>query len=172
MDTRLHFLQREAERLVARRTAIALGSNLGDRDGHLRYGAACLGDLLTDLLVSEFIDTSPFGVSGPDQPRFLNAAAVGWSADTPAGLLSQLHRIEQARGRDRPFAGAPRTLDLDLVLVGELVVSTPVLKVPHPGFRQRAFVLGPLASIAPDLVDPVTTLTVRQLFSQLCTPGH
>ena len=150
-----------------RRTAIALGSNLGDRDAHLQYGVACLRDLLSDLVVSEFVDTPPFGVSGPDQPRFLNAAAVGWSADAPASLLSQLHRIEQARRRDRLYAGAPRTLDLDLVLAGELVVSTPALVVPHPRFRERAFVLGPLTSIEPDLVDPVTMLTVRQLFARL-----
>ena len=92
---------------------------------------------------------------------------MGWSADAPATLLARLRRIEDERGRERPFEGAPRTLDLDLVLVGELVVDTATLTVPHPRFRERDFVLGPLASIAPDLVDPVTTLTVRDLLERL-----
>ena len=92
---------------------------------------------------------------------------MGWSADAPANLLARLQRIEDERGRVRSFEGAPRTLDLDLVLVGELVVDTVTLTVPHPKFRERDFVLGPLASIAPDLVDPVTTVTVRDLLVRL-----
>ena len=92
---------------------------------------------------------------------------MGWSTDAPAKLLARLQRIEDERGRERRFEGAPRTLDLDLVLVGELVVDTATLTVPHLRFRERDFVLGPLASIAPDLVDPVTTLTVLDLLVRL-----
>ena len=151
-----------------RRVAIALGSNLGDRRANLRYGVTQLGRLLSDLRVSAFVDTAPHGV-GPDQPRFLNAVVVGWSTEPPPALLSQLRAIEDARGRERPFPGAPRTLDLDLIIVGEESVSTDELVVPHPRFRDRRFVLGPLASIAPGLVDPVTGLTARALLGRLET---
>ena len=147
------------------RTAVALGSSLGDRDAHLRYAVARLRPILVDLSVSEFVDTAPCGVG--DAPRFLNGAAVGWSAAAPAALLARLHAIEDARGRRRPFPNAPRTLDLDLVLMGGLVVSTPALALPHPRFRARRFVLEPLAAVAPELVDPVTGLTVRALLARL-----
>ena len=80
-------------------------------------------------------------------------------------------RIENARGRKRPFPGAPRTLDLDLILMGGLVVRQRDLQVPHPRFRQRRFVLEPLAAIAPDLMDPVTRQTVRELLDDLGPPG-
>ena len=152
------------------RTAVALGSSLGDRDAHLRYAVARLRLLLTDLAVSEFVDTAPCGGGGGAGPRFLNGAAVGWSAAEPAALLARLHAIEDARGRRRPFPNAPRTLDLDLVLMGGLVVSTPALTLPHPRFRARRFVLEPLAAVAPELVDPVTGLSVRALLARLGQP--
>ena len=97
------------------------------------------------------------------QPRYLNAAAVGKTDLSPRVLLDALLAIERERGRERPHANAPRTLDLDLILLGELVVDEPGLVVPHLRFRDRRFVLGPLASIAPDLRDPVSGLTVREL---------
>jgi 2-amino-4-hydroxy-6-hydroxymethyldihydropteridine diphosphokinase len=154
-----------AELASAAPVAVSLGSNLGDRRAHLAYGIDRLAQLLADLVVSRIYETDPVGVG--NQPRFLNAAAVGRSALAPRALLLALHAIEQARGRQRPFPGAPRTLDLDLVLVGNLVVSEPGLELPHPRFRQRRFVLAPLAEIAPDLIDPVTGLTVRQLLARL-----
>ena len=94
---------------------------------------------------------------------------VGWSASPPEKLLSQLQAIERERGRKRPFVWAPRTLDLDLILVGDLIVHTEQVVVPHPRFRTRRFVLEPLAEVAPDLVDPVTGLTVRALLHRLRT---
>jgi 2-amino-4-hydroxy-6-hydroxymethyldihydropteridine diphosphokinase len=82
-------------------------------------------------------------------------------------LLDKLQAIERERGRERPYVNAPRTLDLDLVLYGDAVISEGVLMVPHPRFRERAFVLEPLVEIAPDMVDPVTNLTVRALLDRL-----
>ena len=152
-------------------TAIALGSNLGDRRAHLSFAVDALGRLLADLRVSPFIETDPVGV--PPQPRYLNGAVVGRCACAPAVLLDALLRIERARGRERPHAGAARTLDLDLILMGDLVIRRPGLDLPHPRFRERRFVLAPLAAIAPDLTDPITGSTARKLLAALDTsvPG-
>lgn len=146
--------------------AVALGSNLGDRRAHLDYAVSRLHAFLDRLSVSAYYETEPVGVPD-DQPTFLNAAVVGETSLSARELLDALMRIEQARARERPFPGAARTLDLDLILAGEHVVSEPGLMVPHPRFRQRRFVLEPLASIAPDLVDPVTGQTIRQLTERL-----
>ena len=88
---------------------------------------------------------------------------MGDTALSARELLDQLLAIERERGRERPFPGAPRTLDLDLILYGNQVVDEPGLVVPHPRFRQRRFVLEPLAEVAPDLIDPLTSQTVQAL---------
>jgi 2-amino-4-hydroxy-6-hydroxymethyldihydropteridine diphosphokinase len=147
--------------------AIALGSNLGDRDAHLRYAIVELSRYLDNLSVSRYCDTAPIEVS--PQPRFLNAAAVGTTRLPARALLDRLLAIERARGRTRPYAGAPRTLDLDLILYGTQVIDEPGLVVPHPRFRSRAFVLEPLAEVAPDLLDPVSRRSVRALLDDLRT---
>jgi len=153
------------------KVAIALGSNLGDRRAHLAGAVDALRPHLADLRVSSFIETQPVGVG--DQPAFLNGAVTGWS-DAPArGWLDRLLDLERQAGRERPFPGAPRTLDLDLILCGMAVVDEPGLRVPHPRFRERGFVLEPLASIAPDMDDPESGLCVLELYrrwqeNQLC----
>lgn len=147
------------------RVAIALGSNLGDRAGRLDYAAARLRRLLDEVTLSPYLETTPVG-TGP-QPPFLNAAAVGRTGLPPRDLLDALLAIERECGRERPFPGAPRTLDLDLILYGDRELHEPGLDVPHPRFRDRRFVLEPLAAIAPGMVDPVTGRTVRQLLDEL-----
>jgi len=145
--------------------AIAIGSNLGDREAHLAFAISRLSSLLTNVRVSTTYQTDPVGV--PDrQPLFLNAALVGETGLSARELLAALQAIETARGRERPFPGAARTLDLDLVLLGNQIVDEPGLTVPHPRFRERRFVLEPLAEIAGDLRDPVTGLTIGELFTQ------
>jgi 2-amino-4-hydroxy-6-hydroxymethyldihydropteridine diphosphokinase len=146
--------------------AIAIGSNLGDRESHLDFARSRLRALLSDVRASSTRETAPVGAKG-HQPPFLNAALVGTTSMAPGELLAELLTIESDRGRERPFPGAPRTLDLDLVLFGEQVVDEPGLIVPHPRFRDRKFVLEPLAEIAPGLHDPVTGKTVMELLNLL-----
>lgn len=145
--------------------AIALGSNLGDRRAHLEYAIARLRSHLTDLRVSSFHETDPVGVAA--QPRFLNAAVTGSSAMSAGELLDLLLTIESERGRERPHAGAARTLDLDLILFGDEIIEEPNLRVPHPRFRERSFVLQPLAEIAPDWRDPVVGTSISELLREL-----
>ena len=146
--------------------AVSLGSNLGDRRGHLEYAIAALGRDLAGLKASSFIETAPVGVD-PGQPAFLNAAVVGMAELSPRELLNRLLKIEHERGRERPYPRSPRTLDLDLILYGRKVVDEPGLSIPHPRFRERDFVLAPLAEIAPTMRDPVTGKTVGDLYAEL-----
>jgi len=143
------------------RVAIALGSNLGDRERYLHEALTSLTAFVRELHASTFHDTDPVGVG--DQPRFLNAAAVGVTDLTARDLLDTLLAIESRSGRVRPHLGAPRTLDLDLILYGDAVIDESGLIVPHPRFRERAFVLRPLSEIAADWIDPVTGRTVGEL---------
>jgi 2-amino-4-hydroxy-6-hydroxymethyldihydropteridine diphosphokinase len=146
--------------------AVALGSNLGDRRTHLDFAIARLQTVLQNGKISRFYETVPIGVRGP-QSLFLNAAAVGQTELSARQLLDLLLAIEAERGRERPFPGAARTLDLDLVLFGDHVIDEPGLTVPHPRFRERRFVLEPLVDVSPELRDPVTGKTIRELFALL-----
>jgi 2-amino-4-hydroxy-6-hydroxymethyldihydropteridine diphosphokinase len=145
--------------------AISLGSNLGDRAAFLAFGAAALSNILTNLRHSHWHDTAPVDVS-PDQPRYLNGVVVGDAELSAAELLQQLLAIETEAGRERPSAMAPRTLDLDLILYGDERIEAPGVIVPHPRFRERLFVLEPLAELAPGWIDPVTGLSVSALLRQ------
>jgi 2-amino-4-hydroxy-6-hydroxymethyldihydropteridine diphosphokinase len=147
------------------RVAIALGSNLGDRAGHLNHAVERLSEFLADLRVSRFYTTVPVGAPGP-QSLFLNAAAVGDASIPPREILERLLTIEQERDRARPYPNAARTLDLDLILYGGMTIDEPGLTVPHPRFRERRFVLEPLAEIAPAMQDPVTHLTIADLLNR------
>ena len=145
--------------------AVALGSNLGDRQAHLEFAVSHLRGFLQHLRVSSFIDTAPVDV--PDaQPRYLNGVVVGETSLQAEDVLARLLAIERERGRERPSVRAARTLDLDLILFGDLVASTPELEIPHPRFRERHFVLAPLAEVAPEMVDPVTGRTIADLARQ------
>ena len=148
------------------RVAIALGSNLGDRRAHLDFAVSRLTSFVSHLQVSRYYETTPVGAPGP-QGLFLNAAVVGDTQAQARDILASLMAIEQERGRQRPFQNAARTLDLDLILLGSFVLNEAELVVPHPRFRDRRFVLEPLAEIAPDLVDPVTGSTIVELLRTL-----
>lgn len=162
--------------------AIALGSNVGDRRATLTSAIESLVPWVRQLRASSFYDT-PFvgtapaavddaqtreaGHGGRAQPPVLNAAVTGVSSLDPHALLNRLLAIERDFGRTRPYGGAPRTLDLDLILYGDAIVDEPGLRVPHPRFRERRFVLEPLAEIAPGWRDPVSGQTIAELLRGL-----
>ena len=147
-------MTRDGQAAAARRDAfVGLGSNLGDRVAALDAALAAIAVLPATTLVarSSYYESAPFEASGGD---YLNAVARLETALAPLALLRALQAIETAQGRERPFANAPRTLDLDLLLYGEVQLDSAEITLPHPRLHQRAFVLVPLAEIAPTLVIP------------------
>ena len=128
------------------RVAIALGTNLGDRHAHLAFAIDRLRRILTDVRVSSIHETAPEGVDEP-QPDYLNAVVAGTTTLSPHELLQALLDIERERGRTRESFRASRTLDLDLILFGDEVISTPELTVPHPRYKERQFVTKPLSEV-------------------------
>jgi 2-amino-4-hydroxy-6-hydroxymethyldihydropteridine diphosphokinase len=138
------------------RAYIALGSNLGDREATIRGAVDALAAApgIEVVAVSSLVDTAPVGVV--DQPRFLNGAAA-LETELPAhALLALLLDVERRFGRRREGVppNGPRTLDLDLLLYGDEEIDEPGLRVPHPRLHERAFVLGPLAEVAPGVEVP------------------
>ena len=132
---------------------IGLGANLGDAQASLRAALQALAALpgCRLLRVSSFYRSAPVDASGAD---FHNAVAALHTVLAPLALLDALQAIEQQFGRERPYANAPRTLDLDLLLFGDQQLHSPRLTLPHPRLHQRAFVLQPLLELSPDLVAP------------------
>ena len=149
---------------------VALGSNLDDPCVQVERGLAALAALSqTRLLVrSRLYRTPPWGML--DQPDFINAAARLETTLTPRELLDALLAIEARGGRVRGARNGPRTLDLDLLLYGDRVIDEPDLVVPHPRLHERAFVLLPLADVAPELKVPGHG-RVRDLVAQVDTTG-
>jgi 2-amino-4-hydroxy-6-hydroxymethyldihydropteridine diphosphokinase len=145
--------------------AIGLGSNLGDRRKLLRDAVRGLDAVGERLSVSSLYETEPVGFR--EQPWFLNAVVLLETNSDPLSLMQVLSALERRAGRERSFPNAPRTLDLDLLLYGEDVIETPQLVVPHPRMHDRAFVLVPLAEVAPNLVHPRLGKTIRELLDRL-----
>ena len=141
------------------RVYVAIGANLGDAQASVRQAVHALDQLAQTRLAqgSSLYRTAPVvsNPAGPDAgPDYINAV-VALDTTLPAiELLAQLQALELAAGRERPYRDAPRTLDLDLLLYGQSRIDSPRLTVPHPRMWQRAFVLVPLAEIAPELVSP------------------
>ena len=145
---------------------LGLGSNLGDRRGNIVSALKLLCRLAKDLKVSGLYETDPRGFE--IQPRFLNAACRIRTGLDAFQLLAGIKEIERAVGRHRSFLNAPRTLDVDILVYGRLVLNSPGLVIPHPRMIERAFVLVPLAEIAPDLRHPTQAETVLSLLA--CRP--
>lgn len=164
--------RRSGQEPAAVRVAFGLGSNLGDRAGHLERGRAALRALATDLRCSRVYETAPVGAPGhPDQPDFLNLCCVGETALGARELLEALLAAERREGRDPEAREGPRTLDLDLLLHGDHRIAVPGLEVPHPRLADRAFVLAPLAELIPEARVPGTGRTVAELAARAGSDG-
>lgn len=135
------------------RAAIGLGANLGDARATLLVAADAIARLpgVAGLRLSLTYRSAPQDADGPD---YVNAVAVVETTLPASQLLGQLHAVEQAHGRERPYRNAPRRLDLDLLLYGRAVIDEPGLQVPHPRMHRRAFVLAPLVDVWPDAEVP------------------
>ena len=131
---------------------VGLGANLGERETALRTALAAIGRLpgTRVIRVSPLYGSAPVDAGGPD---YLNAVAELATTLTPQALLAALQAIELGAGRERPYRNAPRTLDLDILWFGGQIIDSPALTVPHPRMAERAFVLRPLADLAPERVE-------------------
>ncbi len=151
--------------------AIGLGGNIGDAETCVRSAVDRLlvEAWLSDIRVSSLYRTEPWGE--PNQPEFVNAAMTATTDWTAEQILDRLHAIENEYGRVRNKRYGPRTLDLDLILLGDQCIESSRTSVPHPEYRRRAFVLAPLAEIAPDWLDPITGYKIEQLWADLEDSG-
>lgn len=143
---------------------IGLGSNMGDRVAHLREAVGRMRQVIHIQKVSQLYVAAPLGYVRDD--AFINACLQGTTDLKPIDLLRELQAIEQAMGRRRVQFG-PRPIDLDILFYGAVEMHTYELTLPHPRIPERAFVLKPLAEIAPDLMHPVLYYTVKQLLHEV-----
>jgi 2-amino-4-hydroxy-6-hydroxymethyldihydropteridine diphosphokinase len=145
---------------------LGLGSNIGDREAQLRFAVATLKD--SDVILwrsASLYWTQPRDVE--DQPWFLNTAIEVRTLLEPGPLMQACLEVEKKAGRTRDVPKGPRSLDIDILIYKDRILDTQDLSIPHPRFRERRFVLAPLAELAPDLADPVSGLTMTQLLD-LC----
>lgn len=148
---------------------LALGSNLGERLEYLREALKRLPPEVELLKVSSVYETAPVGYQ--DQPNFLNMACQGKTRLSPRALLRYVKEIEKAIGRQETFRNGPRVIDIDILLYDQRCIQENDLVIPHPRMAERAFVLAPLAEIAPNVVEPIHHQTIRELLYKISTQG-
>jgi 2-amino-4-hydroxy-6-hydroxymethyldihydropteridine diphosphokinase len=148
---------------------IGLGSNIGDRAANLGRAIYLISQSVPILVTSSLYQTASEGYK--DQPDFLNSVAGVDTGFAAGELLKMLGGVEVKMGRERPFDGAPRVIDLDLLFFDGAVINQPGLEVPHPRMHLRAFVLVPIAEIAPAFVHPVLHKSMKELLAEL-RPGY
>jgi 2-amino-4-hydroxy-6-hydroxymethyldihydropteridine diphosphokinase len=148
---------------------VALGANLGDRQASLEAALAGLPPHVTVQRASRVYETLPWGIT--DQPSFLNMVIEGSTILSPQELLTGLKQLEIRLGRQETVHWGPRVIDLDILFFNDLVLDMPGLVIPHPHLHERAFVLVPLADLAPDLCHPVLHRTIRELLTAVDSGG-
>ena len=151
------------------RVYLALGTNLGERMLNLAQALALLPPEVTILRSSPVYETPPWGVT--DQPAFLNMVCQAETALEPLALLDRLKDLEEKMGRQSSVRFGPRLIDLDILFYDDLVFHDERLEIPHPRLAERAFVLVPLADLAPDLVHPASRQTIRTLLAKVDRSG-
>jgi 2-amino-4-hydroxy-6-hydroxymethyldihydropteridine diphosphokinase len=144
---------------------LCLGSNMGDRAENISNAIRMLRKLLRFQRISPRYDTAPVG--NTNQPRFLNLVCRVTTGFSPFDLLKFVKDIEKKMGRKPGPSNFPRPIDIDILFYDDLVMDTPELTIPHPRLTERAFVLAPLADIAPELKHPVSGKTIKQLLNEL-----
>jgi 2-amino-4-hydroxy-6-hydroxymethyldihydropteridine diphosphokinase len=145
---------------------IGLGSNLGNRKQNCENAISLLKEnRITVLKRSTMFETAPWGIK--DQPKFINMAIKIDTILEPEDLLSLLKEIESAIGRTQTFRWGPRIIDLDILLYDNSIINTNTVKIPHPGIKDRDFVLRPLSEIAPEKIHPVFKKSIKKLLDEL-----
>jgi 2-amino-4-hydroxy-6-hydroxymethyldihydropteridine diphosphokinase len=144
---------------------LALGSNLGDREKNLREARERMAAFVNITRVSSIYETEPVGVK--EQPWFLNQVLAGTTLLSPVDLLRRVKKIETEMGRTEGIRFGPRPIDIDILFYDRLIELSPILTIPHPRLHERAFVLTPLAEIAPDLIHPRLRAPIRTLLERL-----
>jgi 2-amino-4-hydroxy-6-hydroxymethyldihydropteridine diphosphokinase len=154
---------------------LSLGANQGDRQSNLEQALQRLEKVITIQAISSLYETEPVGEGGKplpyDQPLFLNLACQGRTNLEPTTVLTALKEIEASMGRLPSFRNAPRPIDIDILLYNNLQINLPQLVIPHPRMRERAFVLIPLAEIAPFTIEPISGQTIQQMASNIAPQG-
>ncbi len=153
----------EERKTVGDEVALSLGSNVGDSEGNIRVALNKLSKVVEGMKVSSFYRTEPVKIKF--QPDFLNIAVVGRTALSPFSLLRYVNVVEKDLGRVREIQFGPRTLDIDIIFFGSKVIKTDFLKVPHPEFGKRLFVLVPLTEIAPHFCNPEDGRKVHEILT-------
>lgn len=148
---------------------LALGSNLGKRSANLKNAISNLTPQLEVKKRSPVYETPPWGFA--DQPAFLNQVVKAETYLEAEPLLRHLKRLEAALGRVPSFQNGPRLIDIDILFFDHIILDSPTITIPHPRLQERAFVLVPLADLAPDLVHPVSGKSVRELLAACDTTG-
>ncbi|MBM3123753.1 MAG: 2-amino-4-hydroxy-6-hydroxymethyldihydropteridine diphosphokinase [Chloroflexi bacterium] len=148
---------------------LALGSNLENRFANLKAAVNNLTPQLTVKKKSSVYETPPWGFE--DQPKFLNQVVMAETYLDPEALLKHLKRLETALGRTPSFENGPRLIDVDILFFDDLSLNTPELQLPHPRLHERAFVLVPLAEIAPKLMHPKMKKTIKELLTKVDRKG-
>jgi len=149
---------------------LALGSNVGDSRGQIAQAVKLLGDEFSDIKQAPVYASKAIGYT--DQPDFLNTAIDGYTGLSPQELIKFITAIEQQIGRTASFRWGPREIDIDIIFYGNLVLKTAGLTIPHPNFCDRDFVLKPLCDLNPNLADPLSKQSIKQLLDQLKTSNQ